>query len=146
MQSMLTDPSPQSQGHNHAVIGSKPTGPSQPFCFPFFLFLSLFLSPPCISTIYIIPQFHCILHYSFSLCTNNNVIYTYIEIPNIYPYPLPRPSAFFFLESKVMRKPCCDKSDTNKGAWSKQEDQKLIDYIHKHGEGCWRTLPQAAGT
>ncbi|XP_048318055.2 transcription factor MYB8 isoform X1 [Ziziphus jujuba] len=44
-----------------------------------------------------------------------------------------------------MRKPCCDKQDTNKGAWSKQEDQKLIDYIRKHGEGCWRTLPQAAG-
>ncbi|MED6212008.1 hypothetical protein PIB30_079012 [Stylosanthes scabra] len=33
----------------------------------------------------------------------------------------------------------------NKGAWSKQEDQKLIDYINKHGEVCWRTLPQAAG-
>nr|URY18846.1 MYB protein [Zanthoxylum bungeanum] len=44
-----------------------------------------------------------------------------------------------------MRKPCCDKQDTNKGAWSKQEDQKLIDYIRKHGEGCWPTLPQAAG-
>ncbi|KAF5451004.1 hypothetical protein F2P56_031309 [Juglans regia] len=44
-----------------------------------------------------------------------------------------------------MRKPCCDKQDTKKGAWSKQEDQKLIDYIRKHGEGCWRTIPQAAG-
>ncbi|XP_022725872.1 myb-related protein 308-like [Durio zibethinus] len=44
-----------------------------------------------------------------------------------------------------MRKPCCDKQDTNKGAWSKQEDEKLINYIRKHGEGCWRTLPQAAG-
>ncbi|XP_042507318.1 MYB-like transcription factor 4 [Macadamia integrifolia] len=44
-----------------------------------------------------------------------------------------------------MRKPCCDKQDTNKGAWSKQEDQKLIDYIRVHGEGCWRSLPQAAG-
>ncbi|RYR14344.1 hypothetical protein Ahy_B04g070893 isoform C [Arachis hypogaea] len=33
----------------------------------------------------------------------------------------------------------------NKGAWSKQEDQKLIDYINKHGDVCWRTLPQAAG-
>ncbi|GAB2228608.1 hypothetical protein Droror1_Dr00022728 [Drosera rotundifolia] len=39
-----------------------------------------------------------------------------------------------------MRKPCC-----KKGAWSKQEDQKLIDYISKHGEGCWRSIPQAAG-
>ncbi|KAL9374985.1 hypothetical protein Peur_031864 [Populus x canadensis] len=44
-----------------------------------------------------------------------------------------------------MRKPCCDKQYTNKGAWSQQEDQKLIDYIQKHGEGCWRSLPQAAG-
>jgi len=44
-----------------------------------------------------------------------------------------------------MRKPCCDKQDTNKGAWTKQEDQKLIDYIRTHGEGCWRTLPKAAG-
>ncbi|KAK6927877.1 SANT/Myb domain [Dillenia turbinata] len=44
-----------------------------------------------------------------------------------------------------MRKPCCDKQDTNKGAWSKQEDQKLVDYIKTHGEGCWRSLPRAAG-
>ncbi|RZC04026.1 myb-related protein 308-like [Glycine soja] len=44
-----------------------------------------------------------------------------------------------------MRKPSCDIKDLNKGAWSKQEDQKLIDYIKKHGEVCWRTLPQAAG-
>uniref|UniRef100_A0A2P2JW57 Myb-related protein 308 n=1 Tax=Rhizophora mucronata TaxID=61149 RepID=A0A2P2JW57_RHIMU len=44
-----------------------------------------------------------------------------------------------------MRKPCCEKLDNNKGAWSKQEDQRLIDYIRKHGEGCWRTVPQAAG-
>ncbi|XP_022774966.1 myb-related protein 308-like [Durio zibethinus] len=44
-----------------------------------------------------------------------------------------------------MRKPCCEKKETNKGAWSKLEDQKLTDYIRKHGEGCWRSLPQAAG-
>lgn len=44
-----------------------------------------------------------------------------------------------------MRKPCCNKNDTNKGAWSKQEDQKLIDYIRKHGEGNWRFIPKAAG-
>ncbi|MED6211140.1 hypothetical protein PIB30_070769 [Stylosanthes scabra] len=44
-----------------------------------------------------------------------------------------------------MRKPCCDKEGTIKGAWSKQEDQKLIDYIQLHGEGCWRSLPKAAG-
>ncbi|KDP22654.1 hypothetical protein JCGZ_02496 [Jatropha curcas] len=44
-----------------------------------------------------------------------------------------------------MRKPCCDKEGNNKGAWSKQEDQILIDYIKTHGEGCWRSLPKAAG-
>nr|ASK85760.1 transcription factor MYB15 [Fagopyrum tataricum] len=46
-----------------------------------------------------------------------------------------------------MRKPCCDKGGgiINKGAWSKQEDQKLIDYIAVHGEGCWRSIPKAAG-
>jgi myb proto-oncogene protein len=44
-----------------------------------------------------------------------------------------------------MRKPCCDKQGNNKGAWSVQEDQKLIDYIKTHGEGCWRSLPMAAG-
>ncbi|XP_014508008.1 transcription factor MYB3 isoform X2 [Vigna radiata var. radiata] len=32
-----------------------------------------------------------------------------------------------------MRKPASDIKDLNKGAWSKQEDQKLIDYINKHG-------------
>ncbi|KAG6473716.1 myb-related protein 308-like [Zingiber officinale] len=43
------------------------------------------------------------------------------------------------------RSPCCEKAHTNKGAWSKEEDQKLISYIKAHGEGCWRSLPKAAG-
>ncbi|GLJ12880.1 hypothetical protein SUGI_0199750 [Cryptomeria japonica] len=43
------------------------------------------------------------------------------------------------------RSPCCEKAHTNKGAWSKQEDETLIAYIQAHGEGCWRTLPKAAG-
>ncbi|KAK9277902.1 hypothetical protein L1049_027459 [Liquidambar formosana] len=47
--------------------------------------------------------------------------------------------------SILMRKPCREKKDMNKGAWSKQEDEKLIDYIQKHGKGCWNSLPQAAG-
>lgn len=44
-----------------------------------------------------------------------------------------------------MRRPCCEKEGINKGAWSKQEDRLLIDYISSHGEGCWRTIPKAAG-
>ncbi|XWS21919.1 hypothetical protein CRYUN_Cryun30bG0097900 [Craigia yunnanensis] len=43
------------------------------------------------------------------------------------------------------RLPCCEKAHTNKGAWTKEEDQRLIDYIRVHGEGCWRSLPKAAG-
>ncbi|KAL5205283.1 hypothetical protein ABZP36_033492, partial [Zizania latifolia] len=43
------------------------------------------------------------------------------------------------------RSPCCEKAHTNKGAWTKEEDQRLIAYIKQHGEGCWRSLPKAAG-
>ncbi|KAF7822780.1 transcription factor MYB41-like [Senna tora] len=32
-----------------------------------------------------------------------------------------------------------------KGPWTPEEDQKLIDYIQKHGYGKWRTLPKNAG-
>ncbi|CAI0396563.1 unnamed protein product [Linum tenue] len=42
------------------------------------------------------------------------------------------------------RSPCCEKAHTNKGAWTKEEDQRLIDYIRTHGEGCWRSLPKSA--
>ena len=43
------------------------------------------------------------------------------------------------------RSPCCEKAHTNKGAWTKEEDEKLVSYIKAHGEGCWRSLPKAAG-
>ncbi|XP_047321943.1 myb-related protein 308-like [Impatiens glandulifera] len=43
------------------------------------------------------------------------------------------------------RSPCCEKAHTNKGAWTKEEDDRLITYIRTHGEGCWRSLPKAAG-
>ncbi|XP_072950848.1 myb-related protein 308-like [Typha angustifolia] len=43
------------------------------------------------------------------------------------------------------RSPCCEKAHTNKGAWTKEEDQRLIAYIKAHGEGSWRSLPKAAG-
>ncbi|XP_010933337.1 MYB31 transcription factor31 [Elaeis guineensis] len=43
------------------------------------------------------------------------------------------------------RSPCCEKAHTNKGAWTKEEDDRLIAYIRTHGEGCWRSLPKAAG-
>ncbi|KAK8626722.1 hypothetical protein V6N13_134354 [Hibiscus sabdariffa] len=43
------------------------------------------------------------------------------------------------------RSPCCEKAHTNKGAWTKEEDDRLIAYIRAHGDGCWRSLPKAAG-
>ncbi|CAO2823760.1 unnamed protein product [Amaranthus hypochondriacus] len=43
------------------------------------------------------------------------------------------------------RAPCCDKNGLKKGPWTPEEDQKLIDYIHKFGYGNWRTLPKNAG-
>ncbi|CAL4911356.1 unnamed protein product [Urochloa decumbens] len=43
------------------------------------------------------------------------------------------------------RSPCCEKAHTNKGAWTREEDQRLVAYIKAHGEGCWRSLPKAAG-
>ncbi|KAH9623520.1 hypothetical protein KSS87_011475 [Heliosperma pusillum] len=44
------------------------------------------------------------------------------------------------------RPPCCDhKEGLKKGPWLPEEDQKLIDYIEKHGPGNWRALPKKAG-
>ncbi|KAG6714616.1 hypothetical protein I3843_05G193600 [Carya illinoinensis] len=38
-----------------------------------------------------------------------------------------------------------DENDLKKGPWTPEEDQKLIDYIQKHGHGSWRALPKLAG-
>ncbi|CAH8392789.1 unnamed protein product [Eruca vesicaria subsp. sativa] len=43
------------------------------------------------------------------------------------------------------RSPCCEKNGLKKGPWTSEEDQKLIEYIQKHGYGNWRTLPKSAG-
>jgi len=41
----------------------------------------------------------------------------------------------------------CDKPRPSyrKGLWSPEEDQKLRDYILRHGHGCWSALPAKAG-
>ncbi|XP_062147391.1 transcription factor MYB41 [Alnus glutinosa] len=43
------------------------------------------------------------------------------------------------------RSPCCDENGLKKGPWTTEEDQKLVDYIQKHGHGSWRALPKLAG-
>jgi len=49
-------------------------------------------------------------------------------------------------EKKMVRSPCCAKVGINKGAWSSQEDEILINYVKIHGEGKWRKVAQNAGT
>lgn len=41
---------------------------------------------------------------------------------------------------------CCIGEGLKKGAWTIEEDKKLISYIHDHGEGGWRDIPEKAGT
>ncbi|EOY21912.1 hypothetical protein QUC31_007477 [Theobroma cacao] len=43
------------------------------------------------------------------------------------------------------RTPFCTAEGLKKGPWTAEEDQKLIAYIQKHGEGGWRSLPEKAG-
>ncbi|KAL4379487.1 hypothetical protein GQ457_02G017030 [Hibiscus cannabinus] len=44
------------------------------------------------------------------------------------------------------RSPCCDETTgLKKGPWTPEEDQKLVQYIHKNGLGSWRALPKLAG-
>ncbi|KAK8510959.1 hypothetical protein V6N13_091241 [Hibiscus sabdariffa] len=43
------------------------------------------------------------------------------------------------------RSPSFTSEGLKKGAWNAEEDQKLISYVEKHGEGGWRSLPLKAG-
>ncbi|KAE9596930.1 hypothetical protein Lal_00007871 [Lupinus albus] len=43
------------------------------------------------------------------------------------------------------RPPCCEEIIVKKGPWTPEEDEKLTDYINKHGQGSWRTLAKRAG-
>ncbi|XWS62177.1 hypothetical protein CRYUN_Cryun07bG0188700 [Craigia yunnanensis] len=46
----------------------------------------------------------------------------------------------------MVRSPCCtEDANLKKGAWTPEEDQKLVDYINKHGQGSWRALSKLAG-
>jgi hypothetical protein len=43
------------------------------------------------------------------------------------------------------RAPCCEKEGLRRGAWSAEEDQRLVAYIRQHGHPNWRALPKQAG-
>ncbi|KAI4332629.1 hypothetical protein L6164_017522 [Bauhinia variegata] len=43
------------------------------------------------------------------------------------------------------RQPCCDKLGVKKGPWTTEEDSRLVNFIHTHGQCCWRVVPKLAG-
>ncbi|KAG8374606.1 hypothetical protein BUALT_Bualt10G0012900 [Buddleja alternifolia] len=53
----------------------------------------------------------------------------------------------FFNRQIEMRSPSNRDIDLGlkKGPWTPEEDQKLIDYIHNHGQCSWQLLPKKAG-
>ncbi|KAK7852658.1 transcription factor myb26 [Quercus suber] len=40
---------------------------------------------------------------------------------------------------------CCDKKKVNRGLWSQEEDEKLINFISNNGHSCWSSVPKFAG-
>lgn len=46
----------------------------------------------------------------------------------------------------MSKKTSCLGEGLKKGAWTSEEDQKLLSYILEHGEGGWRHIPEKAGT
>ncbi|KAG6752486.1 transcription factor MYB13-like [Populus alba x Populus x berolinensis] len=45
----------------------------------------------------------------------------------------------------MVRTPCCDKTGLKKGAWTPEEDRKLMAYVTRYGCWNWRQLPKFAG-
>ncbi|KAF8095660.1 hypothetical protein N665_0326s0002 [Sinapis alba] len=45
----------------------------------------------------------------------------------------------------MRRHSCCHKQKLRKGLWSPEEDEKLLNYITRHGHGCWSSVPKLAG-
>lgn len=51
------------------------------------------------------------------------------------------------LKKPVSKKttPCCTKMGMKRGPWTVEEDEILVSFIKKEGEGRWRSLPKRAG-
>ncbi|KAL0709303.1 hypothetical protein Bca4012_016281 [Brassica carinata] len=45
----------------------------------------------------------------------------------------------------MRRSPCSDDSGLKKGPWTPEEDEKLVNYVKKHGHSSWTALPKLAG-
>lgn len=85
---------------------------------------------------------YILLFFNFFQSNSNHPSSSSLPQPFLSPYRIGKIKS----SKKLMgRSPCCEKAHTNKGAWTKDEDLRLINYIRVHGEGCWRSLPKAAG-
>lgn len=80
--------------------------------------------------------------------------HTHIHTPLCYFYiqdfSIPKPSKLKWGEEErsqvhMGRHSCCYKQKLRKGLWSPEEDEKLLNYITKHGHGCWSSVPKLAG-
>ncbi|KAJ8773850.1 hypothetical protein K2173_008313 [Erythroxylum novogranatense] len=47
--------------------------------------------------------------------------------------------------ASTVKTPCCTKVGLKRGPWTPEEDELLVSYIKKEGEGRWRTLPKRSG-
>ncbi|KAJ7009439.1 hypothetical protein D5086_000057 [Populus alba] len=56
-----------------------------------------------------------------------------------------KPTSATAAESAAKTTPCCIKVGLKRGPWTPEEDELLVNYIKKEGEGRWRTLPKKAG-
>ncbi|KAJ6945007.1 hypothetical protein NC651_000136 [Populus alba x Populus x berolinensis] len=56
-----------------------------------------------------------------------------------------KPTSATTTEAAAKTTPCCIKVGLKRGPWTPEEDELLVNYIKKEGEGRWRTLPKKAG-
>ncbi|KAF6161314.1 hypothetical protein GIB67_009201 [Kingdonia uniflora] len=45
----------------------------------------------------------------------------------------------------MARSPSSDENGLKKGPWTPEEDERLVDYVQRHGHRSWRALPKLAG-
>lgn len=48
-------------------------------------------------------------------------------------------------KKEMGRSPCCQTIGVKKGPWTPEEDIILVSYIHQHGPGNWRSIPNNTG-
>lgn len=45
----------------------------------------------------------------------------------------------------MVKPPTFDSNGMKRGAWSKEEDERLSAFVHEYGHNNWRLLPSLAG-